>query len=188
MDEKKIAISRQVVEHTVLFCMPHLQSDKEALILQGLHYLQFEYKEILQLSAGRVLANDNFCTHALVCRFPSSESLLQYYKSQSLANIAAKMIPFLHREYTVDYMVSVTDDDNIVLNRKGSFVHITFLKVKADVRLEALEDMLESLTAMAQGLNYVTDLTAVVLQDPTFMFETENTHMLLRYIYLQVKL
>lgn len=166
-DFKKICdhTPRQVVEHAVLFNMPYLQGDQEARILQGLYNLQFEVENVLQLAVGRVLNQQNICTHALIMRFPTIEVLLDYCQSEALSNITAKMAPHLYGEFIVDYLASVTD--KLEVNGKAlpepqsglKWISLTFLRVKEAVCPGAVDRVIQSLSDAAEQLDYVKELT-----------------------------
>lgn len=168
---------RQVVEHAVLFNMPYLQGDQEARILQGLYDLQFEFENVLQLAVGRVLNQQNICTHALIMRFPTIQVLLDYYRSEALSNITAKMVPHIYDEFVVDYLASVTD--KLEINGKGlpelqsglKWINLTFLRIKEDVCQGAVESVIQSLSAAAEQLDYVKEFTIgsnLYVRDKTF--------------------
>eukprot|EP00250_Pteridium_aquilinum_P003802 c14086_g1_i1 orf=189-956(+) len=146
-----------VVEHLVLFNMPYLQGDQEAMILRALYDLQFQFDNINVLIVGRVLNKADNITHGLFMRFPTVEILRAYYKSDALSNVANLMTPHLHGEICVDY-VSATGylDTN---QRDPLCATATFVRRKRDVCPDEMDCALHSLVAAVDSLSYVKDFT-----------------------------
>ncbi|KAH7282587.1 hypothetical protein KP509_35G038000 [Ceratopteris richardii] len=149
--------SSPAVEHVILINMPFLQGDQEAKVLRCLYDLQFRFECVDALVVGRVLNKVENVTHCLFMRFPTLETLKNFYKSDALSKVLCSMAPHLHGEIVVDYVSSTGPLDTEC--KDPVCMSLTLLRRKRDVPPGEMDCSLFSLKTLADGYCFVSDFS-----------------------------